>query len=86
MNNPPVAAADTAAGQTATPIIVGVLLNDTDPDGDPLSVVSATGGAHGTTTVNSGLTVTYKSANGFVGTDTFSYTIDDGTATRRPGS
>jgi hypothetical protein len=77
VNNAPVATADTATGQTGTPIIVGVLLNDTDPDGDPLTVVSATAGTHGTTTVNSGLTVTYTSAPGFVGTDNFIYTIDD---------
>jgi hypothetical protein len=78
-NNPPVAVDDAVSTQPGQPVIVGVLLNDSDPDSDPISVVSATAGSRGTTTVNSGLTVTYTPNTAFTsGSDTFVYTISDG--------
>jgi Big-like domain-containing protein len=78
VNLPPVAVADVATTSTNTPVIIGVLLNDTDPERDILSILSATAGLHGTTTVNSGLTITYTPATGFTGADQFSYAISDG--------
>ncbi|HXT28206.1 MAG TPA: Ig-like domain-containing protein [Vicinamibacterales bacterium] len=77
-NQPPVAVADVATTITNTPVIIGPLLNDTDPEGDVLSILSATNGAHGTAVVNAGLTITYTPATGFTGADQFSYTISDG--------
>jgi hypothetical protein len=57
-----------------------VLANDTDSSGtiNPASVAISTGAAHGTTSVNPATgAVTYTPANGFVGTDTFKYTVAD---------
>jgi len=62
-----------------TPIVVSVLANDSDPD-DALTVTSATNGSNGSVTTN-GTTVTYSPNTGFTGTDSFTYTIDDGAGT-----
>jgi hypothetical protein len=69
----------TGSGYTA----INVRANDTDADiGDTLSVVSATVPAHGTVLITGGGTgLSYRPASGFVGTDTFSYTISDGLLT-----
>jgi hypothetical protein len=78
-NNAPVAVDDSVTTQPGQPVIIGVLLNDSDPDGDTLSVISATNGSRGTTVVNSGLTVTYTPNATFTSSsDTFLYTISDG--------
>lgn len=58
--------------------VVNVLANDTDPDGDTLSVSSATDPAHGSTTVNGDNTITYTPDANWNGIDTFDYTISDG--------
>ena len=54
-----------------------VLANDSDPDGDPLTIVSVTTPGNGEAVI-SGDVILYTPAAGFSGTDTFSYTIDDG--------
>jgi hypothetical protein len=76
-NLPPVASADAAAAIAGTPATIPVLANDTDPDGDPLSIVAVTQGASGQV-VNNGVSVTYTAAAGFSGTDAFTYMIADG--------
>lgn len=60
-NRPPVAGADTGATLAGTPLVVNVLTNDTDPEGNvPLSVTNLTQPAVGRGTVTSnGTTVTY---------------------------
>ncbi|SFA77581.1 protein of unknown function [Rhizobium sp. NFR07] len=56
-----------------------VLANDNDPDGDPLSVVSAGGASNGTVSFNAQTqTFNFKPTNGFQGVASFSYTITDG--------
>jgi hypothetical protein len=58
---------------------VDVLANDTDPDGDTLSVTDVTDATHGTAVVElDGFTVTYTPDAGYVGPDTFGYAISDG--------
>jgi hypothetical protein len=54
------------------------LANDTDVDGDTLSVTGVTQGSHGTVVVNANNTVSYLSAAGYIGPDSFGYTISDG--------
>ncbi|MEW6219010.1 MAG: Ig-like domain-containing protein, partial [Thermodesulfobacteriota bacterium] len=76
-NDMPVAAADTASLDEDSPVTVEVLANDSDRDGDPLTVTSATAGAHGTTTVV-GNRVVYTPQADFFGTDQFSYQASDG--------
>lgn len=85
-NRPPVAQDDSASTPSATPVSVNVLSNDSDPDGDTLTVTTVGTPANGTATIGSNGSVTYTSAAGFSGTDTFTYTVSDGkggTATAR---
>ena len=78
VNDAPVANADTATTAQDTPITVNVLGNDTDVDGDALSVTNATNPAHGAAVVNANGTITYTPAAGYTGADSFNYTISDG--------
>lgn len=56
-----------------------VLKNDTDPEGDVLTVVSVTTPENGTAAIsNNGKEVTYTPNAGYSGTDSFTYTISDG--------
>jgi len=83
-NRAPVAASDSAATVRGQAVTVAVLANDTDPDGDALAV-TVTQPANGAAVVNPDGTVTYTPAAGFTGTDTFTYTIDDGEFTSSAG-
>jgi uncharacterized repeat protein (TIGR01451 family) len=75
-NYPPVANNDLAATPNNTPVSVPALVNDTDPDGDSLSItaISPTNGTATFTSTN----VVFTPASNFVGTATISYTISDG--------
>ena len=75
-NTAPVANADTAAVIELTSVLIDVLANDTDADGDALTITSVTNGTLGTVTTD-GATVTYTSIGG-VGADSFTYDISDG--------
>jgi VCBS repeat-containing protein len=77
-NDVPVATDDAATTPEDTGVTIAVLSNDTDADGDPLSVSGVTQGAHGAVTLNVDQTVTYTPALNFFGTDSFSYTASDG--------
>ncbi len=85
VNDAPVVIADavsTTAG-TAVKISAATLLaNDSDPDGDPLTVTGVAMGAspHGTVTFAGG-TVTYTPTAGYTGSDVFTYTVSDGHVT-----
>ncbi len=79
VNDPPRAADDGAATGEDTPVVIDVLANDADPDGDPLAVTSAGPAAHGTVQVTGGA-VRYTPDPDFNGTDTFPYAVTDGTA------
>jgi hypothetical protein len=54
-----------------------VLANDSDPEGDSLSLVSVTDSPNGTTTISGG-NVVYTPDSGYVGSDSFVYTASDG--------
>lgn len=77
INRPPVAADDAAVTSQDTAITVGILANDTDADGDPLSVASVTQPSNGSATTT-GADLTYTPAPGFIGTDSLSYVVTDG--------
>lgn len=79
-NQPPVANSDNAKTRAGTPVMITVLANDSDPNNDPLSVLSATQGGKGSVKINSDNTVTYTPGNNFKGSDSFTYTISDGKA------
>ena len=74
----PSAGNDSATTDEDTPIDINVLANDTEPDGDTLNVASVTQGSHGAVSINPDKTVHYAPAQDFNGTDSFTYTIDDG--------
>jgi hypothetical protein len=59
-------------------VTVAVLANDSDPDGDTLSLRSFTQAAHGTVVRNPDDTLTYTPDDDFAGKDSFTYTIRDG--------
>ena len=59
----------------------GVLANASDPDGDPLFVTSTTESAHGLLVMNPDGTFTYTPESGYVGSDSFEYTVSDGAET-----
>ena len=77
VNDLPVANMDSATTDEDTPVDIAVLTNDTDVDGDPLTVTAADA-SNGTVTINSDGTVTYLPDPDFSGTDTITYTISDG--------
>jgi outer membrane protein OmpA-like peptidoglycan-associated protein len=77
LNRAPIAVDDEATTTLANPVVVFVLRNDSDPDGDALTVVSATPGIRGRTQVNADGTVTYTPNIDWCGTDFFVYTIRD---------
>ncbi|MDD2989865.1 MAG: retention module-containing protein, partial [Zoogloea sp.] len=78
-NDGPVATPDTTTTPEDQPITVNVLGNDTDPDGDPLSVTGATvDPAKGTVAVNPDGTLTFNPAANFNGPVVVTYTISDG--------
>ncbi|WP_428628510.1 Ig-like domain-containing protein [Sphingopyxis sp.] len=77
VNDPPVASNDTAATDEDTPVIIPVLANDSDPEGDTLTVTNANA-ANGTVTINPDGTIAYTPNANFNGTDTITYTISDG--------
>ncbi len=76
-NQDPVAVDDSATTNEGASVTIDVLANDSDPDGDPLTVASVSSPAAGTATTD-GTTVTYTPPANWSGSDTFDYTVDDG--------
>lgn len=79
VNSAPTAMDDTATTTQDTAVTVAVRGNDTDPDGDSLTVTGVTQGANGSVVIDA---VTghpiYTPNAGFTGTDAFTYTVSDG--------
>jgi hypothetical protein len=83
VNRPPAATNDGYSTGKDTPLPVaqpGVLSNDSDVDGDPLTAVLVSGPAHGTLTLNANGSFTYTPTTGYIGADSFTYKANDGTA------
>ncbi len=76
-NRPPVANDDSATTQYETKVTIDVLANDSDSDGDTLTLESLTNPKHGSAVIRNGK-IDYTPANGFSGKDSFQYTISDG--------
>ncbi|MEZ0538337.1 Ig-like domain-containing protein [Fibrella arboris] len=78
-NDAPIANPDTPKTTTGVPLIVAVLANDVDPEGQPLSnPVIVTQPTHGTALVNPDGTVSYTPTAGYTGTDQLTYSVCDG--------
>ena len=80
VNDPPVAVNDTyalSANATLSVAAPGVLANDSDVDGDPLTVTLVTAPAHGAVTLSANGAFSYTPAANYAGTDTFTYSVRD---------
>lgn len=83
-NKPPIANDDAFTLDKDTTLLGNVLLNngngaDSDPNGDPLKVVSGTfATANGNVTLSQFGTFSYTPNAGYVGEDSFEYTLEDG--------
>ncbi|NOZ49945.1 MAG: tandem-95 repeat protein, partial [Chloroflexi bacterium] len=80
VNDAPVAGDDIAITNEDTPVTVDVLSNDSDVDGDALTISAVGSPAQGTTAI-SGTTVVYTPTANSNGTDVFTYTVSDGSLT-----
>src|SRR6185295_322478 len=81
VNDAPVASNNTYTKNEDTTLSVaapGVLGNDSDVDGDPLTAVLVSGPAHGTLTLNANGSFTFVPAANFNGVDSFTYRANDG--------
>lgn len=74
----PVANDDTADTAFNTAVTINVLANDTDANGDTLSVYGTPTASHGSVTVNADGTLTFTPDADFSGTADICYTISDG--------
>lgn len=80
VNDPPVAANDSANVDEGDDVVIDVSDNDSDPENDLDlgSIVQVTAPANGTVVVNGDGTVTYTHNGSETTTDSFTYTISDG--------
>ncbi|MFO1064621.1 MAG: SdrD B-like domain-containing protein [Pirellulales bacterium] len=84
VNDAPIAQGDsysTVQGVTLTVAAPGLLLNDSDVDGDVITSTLVVGPSHGTLTLAANGSFNYVPAAGFAGTDSFTYTATDGLLT-----
>jgi hypothetical protein len=81
INAPPVATDDVLSARENTSVSAAafkLLLNDSDPDADPLSVTAVSGSsAQGGTVLLASGTLTYSPPASYSGADSFTYTLAD---------
>src|SRR5262249_12315191 len=80
VNDAPVAANDTVAATEDTPLVIApatLLGNDSDVDGNALTILSVQGATHGTVGLSNGNVVFTPAAN-YNGPASFTYTVNDG--------
>ncbi len=78
-NEPPRACDDAVQTTEGVPVTIPVLANDSDPAGrlDPATVAIVSGPENGSIVVRADGTLIYTPDEGFVGTDAFTYTVQD---------
>jgi autotransporter-associated beta strand protein len=84
---PPAATADSytaTQGSTLTVAAPGVLANDTDPQGYPLTATLVSSPSNGTLSLNSNGSFTYTPNSGYLGPDSFTYEATDGYGSSSP--
>ncbi len=86
----PVAVDDAYRTNAGTSLTVdaatGLLANDSDLEGDALTAVEFSDPGHGTLTVDADGSFTYAPDAGFSGTDSFTYSVTDGTGASEPAT
>jgi len=79
ISQPPVAVNDSISTNRNQVVTFDPRVNDSDPEGDTLTITGKTDGAHGTVAINGGgVSLTYTPVAGYTGSDSFNYTISDG--------
>jgi VCBS repeat-containing protein len=78
VNDAPSGNDDVVTTAEDTPISGSVLANDSDVEGDPMTVALATGPSNGSLVLNPDGTFTYTPNADFSGSDVFTYTVSDG--------
>ena len=86
VNHLPNAVTDNYTMNEDTSLTNNLLANDTDADGDPLTAALNTLPAHGSASVNADGSFTYTPAANYYGTDSFSYTVGDGSGSVSVGT
>lgn len=80
-NAAPLAVADAHLARSGAPLVVGasagLLRNDSDANGDPLSARLVGGPSHGTLQFFANGAFRYRSTPGYVGPDSFTYVVND---------
>ncbi len=86
-NGPPVAVGDSTTTAEDTAIVIRVLDNDSDVDGDSLSVIEVSTPSNGSVAITgAGTTVTYTPNANFHGSDLFTYKVSDGNGSTDTGT
>jgi VCBS repeat-containing protein len=81
VNDAPIAASDSYTTTENTPLVVampGLLVNDSDVEGDVLTATLVSGPAHGTLTLNANGSFVYMPEAYYSGSDSFAYHASDG--------
>jgi hypothetical protein len=78
-NQVPLAINDTASVDSGETVIISVLVNDSDPDGDTLTPVIVTTPEYGTVVLNNDGTISYTHDDSVEVSDSFTYYVTDGT-------
>ncbi len=84
VNDAPMAEDDAVTAVNGVALVIpasGVLGNDADVEGDALSVVGVGPAIHGTVSVAADGSIVYTADAGYIGSDTFTYTVSDGDLT-----
>ncbi|MEY3175670.1 MAG: hypothetical protein RLZZ436_3584, partial [Planctomycetota bacterium] len=87
VNDPPATAADAFTLNEDTTLSIalpGLLANDSDPEGSPLTAIRVAGPARGTLIFNANGSFTWTPPANFNGTDSFTYRASDGLLTSAP--
>jgi Ca2+-binding RTX toxin-like protein len=84
VNDTPVAQADTVVTDANTALTISsatLLVNDTDAEGNTLTLTAVNNASHGTAVLNSNGNIIFTPTPGFSGTTSFDYTLSDGNST-----
>src|SRR5262245_36284048 len=80
VNDAPVAGSDSLTTSEDTPVVVAasaLLANDTDVDGNPLTITAVGNASHGSVSLSNG-NITFTPAANYSGPASFTYTVSDG--------